>query len=103
MFKFTFQNMIPNCSFIRYFCYGRSPKSYLEFFVNCICLEQQKVFLAIRLEHFCCRRSHKSYRPLTVLTFRLTHSIFGLNPIPFHIGNIALHTTITLLTHHIVR
>jgi len=49
------------------------------------------------------RRSHKSYRPLTVLTFRLTHAIFGLNPVPFHIGNLILHTTITLLAHHIVR
>ena len=54
-------------------------------------------------EYFCCRRSHKSYRPLTVLTFRLTHAIFGLNPVPFHIGNLILHNTVTLLVHHIVR
>jgi len=49
------------------------------------------------------RRSHKSYRPLTVLTFRLTHAIFGLNPVPFHVGNLVLHIGITLLTHHVAR
>ena len=35
--------------------------------------------------------SHKSYRPLTVLTFRLNRLIFGRSPVSFHIVNILLH------------
>lgn len=35
--------------------------------------------------------SHKSYRPLTVLTFRLNRLIFGRSPISFHMVNILLH------------
>ncbi|KAK3095523.1 hypothetical protein FSP39_015624 [Pinctada imbricata] len=38
------------------------------------------------------KTSHKSYRPLTVLTFRWSHSLGGgANPTAFHIPNILLH------------
>uniref|UniRef100_A0A8D8VDP2 dolichyl-phosphate-mannose--protein mannosyltransferase n=4 Tax=Cacopsylla melanoneura TaxID=428564 RepID=A0A8D8VDP2_9HEMI len=35
--------------------------------------------------------SHKSYRPLTTLTFRLTNRLFGLEPVWFHACNMLLH------------
>jgi len=35
--------------------------------------------------------SHKSYRPLTVFTFRLNANLFGLTPFSFHLVNIILH------------
>eukprot|EP01064_Diplonema_japonicum_P025914 TRINITY_DN37335_c0_g1_i1.p1 TRINITY_DN37335_c0_g1~~TRINITY_DN37335_c0_g1_i1.p1 ORF type:complete len:643 (+),score=175.98 TRINITY_DN37335_c0_g1_i1:65-1930(+) len=35
--------------------------------------------------------SHKSYRPLTVLTFKATHLVSGLNPTAYHIGNMVLY------------
>ncbi|XP_029702392.1 protein O-mannosyl-transferase TMTC4 isoform X4 [Takifugu rubripes] len=42
--------------------------------------------------------SHKSYRPLTVLTFRLNYLLAGgLNPIGFHVLNIILHAAISAL------
>ncbi|KAM4558470.1 protein O-mannosyl-transferase TMTC4 isoform 2-T3 [Odontesthes bonariensis] len=42
--------------------------------------------------------SHKSYRPLTVLTFRLNYLIAGgLHPIGFHVLNIILHAVISAL------
>uniref|UniRef100_UPI00398EF88E protein O-mannosyl-transferase TMTC4 isoform X2 n=1 Tax=Pristiophorus japonicus TaxID=55135 RepID=UPI00398EF88E len=43
--------------------------------------------------------SHKSYRPFTVLTFRLNHLIAGgLYPVGFHLVNIALHSVISVMT-----
>ncbi|XP_069746588.1 protein O-mannosyl-transferase TMTC4 isoform X3 [Narcine bancroftii] len=42
--------------------------------------------------------SHKSYRPLTVLTFRLNYLVAGgLHPIGFHLINIALHSVISAM------
>ncbi|CAL4060540.1 unnamed protein product, partial [Meganyctiphanes norvegica] len=41
--------------------------------------------------------SHKSYRPLTILTFRLNHSLFGLGPLHFHVVNVLLHSSVSLL------
>lgn len=41
--------------------------------------------------------SHKSYRPLTVLTFKLNHFIDGTNPFGYHLVNIILHTIVTCL------
>uniref|UniRef100_A0A8D2ZQA4 dolichyl-phosphate-mannose--protein mannosyltransferase n=1 Tax=Scophthalmus maximus TaxID=52904 RepID=A0A8D2ZQA4_SCOMX len=42
--------------------------------------------------------SHKSYRPLTVLTFRLNYLLAGgLQPIGFHMLNIVLHAIISAL------
>ncbi|XP_005995551.1 protein O-mannosyl-transferase TMTC4 isoform X2 [Latimeria chalumnae] len=42
--------------------------------------------------------SHKSYRPLTVLTFRINYLLAaGLHPVGFHIVNIVLHGIISVL------
>ncbi|XP_071198064.1 protein O-mannosyl-transferase TMTC4 isoform X1 [Salvelinus alpinus] len=42
--------------------------------------------------------SHKSYRPLTVLTFRLNYLMAGgLHPVGFHVLNIGLHSLISAL------
>uniref|UniRef100_A0A3Q3GCZ8 dolichyl-phosphate-mannose--protein mannosyltransferase n=1 Tax=Labrus bergylta TaxID=56723 RepID=A0A3Q3GCZ8_9LABR len=42
--------------------------------------------------------SHKSYRPLTVLTFRLSYLLAGgLHPVGFHVLNIILHAVISAL------
>lgn len=41
--------------------------------------------------------SHKSYRPITVLTFRINYAIHGLEPRGYHEVNVALHTAATLL------
>lgn len=39
--------------------------------------------------------SHKSYRPLCVLTFRLNFLISGLNPFGFHFTNLVLHVAVS--------
>jgi len=44
--------------------------------------------------------SHKSYRPLTVLTFRLNYAIHGLQPMGYHVINVMLHCLATLLFLH---
>ena len=41
--------------------------------------------------------SHKSYRPLTVLSFRMNHVVHGLDPLGYHIVNVSLHTVCTIL------
>lgn len=41
--------------------------------------------------------SHKSYRPLTVLTFRLNYAMHELEPWGYHVINVALHGVATLL------
>ena len=41
--------------------------------------------------------SHKSYRPLCVLTFRLNHMLAGLNPFGYHLVNVILHAIVTTL------
>ena len=42
-------------------------------------------------------QSHKSYRPLTVLTFRINYFLGGLEPIGYHLVNIILHGLVTIL------
>ena len=32
--------------------------------------------------------SHKSYRPITTLTFRLNHALHGLDACGFHVGDV---------------
>ncbi|KAL4232912.1 Protein O-mannosyl-transferase tmtc2 [Mactra antiquata] len=39
--------------------------------------------------------SHKSYRPLCVLTFRLNYYLGELNPFGYHLGNVILHALVT--------
>ncbi len=41
--------------------------------------------------------SHKSYRPLTVLSFRLNYLVHGRSPWGYHLVNIALHVLVTLV------
>ncbi|XP_022251271.1 transmembrane and TPR repeat-containing protein 3-like, partial [Limulus polyphemus] len=41
--------------------------------------------------------SHKSYRPLCVLTFRLNYAVHELNPMGFHLVNVALHVVVCIL------
>ncbi|KAK7077502.1 Transmembrane, partial [Halocaridina rubra] len=41
--------------------------------------------------------SHKSYRPLTILTFRLCHQLIGLRPFGYHLVNVILHSCVCLL------
>lgn len=44
--------------------------------------------------------SHKSYRPLTVATFRLNYCIHGLQPFGYHFVNTLLHTAVSVLFLH---
>jgi len=39
--------------------------------------------------------SHKSYRPLTVLTFRLNYLLGGLKPLGYHVVNVLLHALVS--------
>ena len=39
--------------------------------------------------------SHKSYRPLTVLSFRANYALHGLEPLGYHAVNVALHALAT--------
>ena len=41
--------------------------------------------------------SHKSYRPLTVATFRLNYLLHGLEPMGYHLANVLLHGTVCFL------
>lgn len=47
--------------------------------------------------------SHKSYRPLCVLTFRLNYYLGELSPWGYHLGNAILHTVVTILYTVLVR
>ena len=40
--------------------------------------------------------SHKSYRPLSVLSFRLNYALHGLEPWGYHAVNVLLHVACTL-------
>ncbi|XP_014259780.1 transmembrane and TPR repeat-containing protein CG4050 [Cimex lectularius] len=42
-------------------------------------------------------QSHKSYRPLCVLTFRLNYYIQQLEPFGYHLVNVILHSVVSLL------
>ena len=41
--------------------------------------------------------SHQSYRPLTVLTFRLDHEVAGLSRVQFHASNVFFHAVASAL------
>nr|XP_006817999.1 PREDICTED: transmembrane and TPR repeat-containing protein 1-like [Saccoglossus kowalevskii] len=45
--------------------------------------------------------SHKSYRPLCVLTFRMNYYLSGLDPYSYHIVNVVLHTLVSVLFLHL--
>jgi hypothetical protein len=44
-------------------------------------------------------QSHKSYRPITVLTFRLNYLMHVLEPMGYHLANLCLHLVVCLLYH----
>ena len=41
--------------------------------------------------------SHKSYRPLTVLTFRWNRQLHDMDPLGFHAVNVLLHGLVSIL------
>ena len=43
------------------------------------------------------RDSHKSYRPLTVATFRLNYMLHELQPLGYHLVNVLLHSAVCYL------
>ena len=45
-------------------------------------------------------QSHKSYRPLCVLSFKLNYLLHGLEPLGYHLVNLVLHLLVTLLLLH---
>ncbi|KAG8201524.1 hypothetical protein JTE90_011199 [Oedothorax gibbosus] len=45
--------------------------------------------------------SHKSYRPLTVLTFRANYAVHGLRPFGYHLVNVLLHGLVCLLFYRL--
>ncbi|KAG7497537.1 hypothetical protein JOB18_039344 [Solea senegalensis] len=44
--------------------------------------------------------SHKSYRPLCILTFKLNILLGGMAPLYFHMVNVCLHCAVTCLLLH---
>lgn len=46
-------------------------------------------------------QSHKSYRPLCILTFRLNYTVHGLQPFGYHLVNVTLHTVVCLLYYRV--
>ncbi|KAI1882049.1 hypothetical protein AGOR_G00246690 [Albula goreensis] len=44
--------------------------------------------------------SHKSYRPLCILTFKLNILLSGMTPLYFHMVNVCLHCAVTSLLMH---
>ncbi|XP_052453468.1 protein O-mannosyl-transferase TMTC3 isoform X2 [Carassius gibelio] len=48
-------------------------------------------------------RSHKSYRPLTVLTFRLNYLFSALSSSSYHLFNVVLHAVVCVLFLHFCR
>ncbi|KAL6728397.1 hypothetical protein Aduo_010175 [Ancylostoma duodenale] len=49
------------------------------------------------------RASHKSYRPLTTLSFRINAALFGMSPLSFHVTNVLLHAVASCLVLKLVR
>jgi hypothetical protein len=47
--------------------------------------------------------SHKSFRPLTVLSFRLNYALGGFNPMGYHALNVLLHVATTVLVLNVGR
>ncbi|CRK86591.1 CLUMA_CG000216, isoform A [Clunio marinus] len=42
-------------------------------------------------------QSHKSYRPLCVLTFRWNYAVHGLDPVGYHLVNVAMHILVSIM------
>ena len=43
--------------------------------------------------------SHKSYRPITTLSYRLNHSLHGLDAWGFHLGNVFIFSAVVLMVY----
>ncbi|XP_023230734.1 transmembrane and TPR repeat-containing protein 4-like [Centruroides sculpturatus] len=57
-------------------------------------------FWGTKLTH---NNSHKSYRPLTVLTFRINNFLSGgLHPVSFHLVNVVLYGIVCILTFYVI-
>ncbi|CAG5957608.1 unnamed protein product [Menidia menidia] len=52
---------------------------------------------------FLWERSHKSYRPLTVLTFRLNYLFSELSAVTYHLLNVVLHAVVCVLYLRVCR
>lgn len=48
-------------------------------------------------------QSHKSYRPLCVLTFRWNYFFHELNPMGYHAVNVFLHTIVCVMFYNLCR
>ncbi|XP_022250256.1 transmembrane and TPR repeat-containing protein 3-like, partial [Limulus polyphemus] len=46
-------------------------------------------------------QSHKSYRPITVFTFRLNYAVHGLQPFGYHVINVLLHALVCVLYYRL--
>ena len=46
-------------------------------------------------------QSHKSYRPLTVMTFRFNYLFHGLDPAGYHLVNLAAHALVTVVFYRV--
>jgi len=49
------------------------------------------------VEHAGRYRPEVTYRPLTVLTYRIDHALFGPDPLPFHVVNVLLHALVSVV------
>ena len=47
--------------------------------------------------------SHKSYRPISVATFRLNHLFSELEPFGYHLVNVILHGIVSVLFYHFTK
>ncbi|CAI8030256.1 Protein O-mannosyl-transferase TMTC1, partial [Geodia barretti] len=47
--------------------------------------------------------SHKSYRPLTILSFRANYALHGLEPCGYHAANVGLHAVVTVMVGWLCR
>ena len=50
-------------------------------------------------QNVCSDLSHKSYRPLTTLTFCLNHAVSALDARPYHLTNVAIYFTLILVLY----
>ena len=61
-------------------------------------MDEKNIILILIFSLICLQeQSHKSYRPLTVLTFRLNYLLHQLEPYGYHLANVLLHAIVCLL------
>lgn len=57
--------------------------------------------MSLKFNTFLLVYSHKSYRPLTILTFRLENHLYGLNPFYMKVVNLILHSICSCLVYFV--